>query len=259
MSMPKRLVLVRHGQSEANVVQKSRKVAGFKEPELHRTTPDREIRLTDLGREQTVKTAEFLKKEYPLGVDSYYSSDHIRARETAALVCMKALWPEVKISIEHHFGERHWGNYNHEDDNKKDAIRLARDRDPLNSIMPNGETLGEARGRTRILLEKCARQHSGEVVIVFTHGEYIECVWSEIDHMRTEQQRSFFAGPGGDMKNCQIVEFESENGKFVRYRSSNPHAGYVGEGINLEKKKFTPEEILKEVNDNYFSIFREEE
>lgn len=249
MSMPKNLVLIRHGESEANIIQKlAKKDKNYQYPESYKTTPDREVRLSDLGREQTKKTGEFLKKEYPNGFDSIYVSDHTRAKETAALVCLAAGWDNVKIKVDPQLGERNWGNFHHQDSEKRAKFFSDKKRDPLHTPIADGETLLEARNRTRVLLERVARQYSGKNVLVFTHGEYIECLWSEIAHMRTEEQVEFFAGEGGDIKNCQVVEFESNlDGKISNVRSSNPHLGEEGKWHKLEKKSFTPEELLKEV------------
>lgn len=249
MGMPKKLVLVRHGESEANIIQKLRKKDEHAQtPDAYMTTPDREVRLSNKGRMQTKKTGEFLKQEYPDGFDAIYVSDHTRAKETAALVCLHAGWKDAKIKVDPQFGERNWGNFHHLEFLKRSALLDLKKRDPLHTPLPDGETLLEARTRTRVLLERCARQYSGKKVLLFTHGEYIESIWSEISHMRTEQQVEFFNSPNGDIKNCQVVEFCSDtNNKIVTVRSSNPNLNEFGTWQNLDKKTFSPEELLAEV------------
>src|SRR5690606_32133670 len=118
-------------------------------------------------------------------------------------------------------GERNWGNFHLQDAETRANFFVSKKRDPLHTPLTDGETLLEARTRTRVLLERVARQYEDKNVLVFTHGEYIECIWSEIAHMRTEEQVEFFAGPGGDIKNCQVVEFSSTNGKISQVKSSN--------------------------------------
>ena len=255
MGMPQILTLVRHGESEANVVQKKVKKGELATyPANYGSTPDREFRLSELGREQTKLTGQFLGREYPQGFDVIFTSDHTRAKETAALVCLSAGWPHAKIKVDPQFGERHWGNFHMVEEVRRTELFALRKRDPLHFPMPDGETLLEARARTRILLERCSRQYEGKRILVFTHGEYIECLWSEIGHMRTEEQKEFFSGPLGDLKNCQIVEFKSDDsGKFKSVRSSNPHFGISSEWMTLQQKDFTPEELLREVS-SYPSI-----
>jgi broad specificity phosphatase PhoE len=249
MSMPKKLVLIRHGESEVNIIQKlAKKDKAYVYPKEYMETPDREVRLSKLGREQTKKTGEYLKQNFPDGFDIIFVSDHTRAKETAALVCLAAGWDKCKIKVDPQLGERNWGNFHKQDAESRAKFFKSKKRDPLHTPLADGETLLEARHRTRVLLDRCARQFSGKRVLVFTHGEYIECIWSEIGHMRTEEQVEFFAGAGGDIKNCQVVEFISEEGKFAKVRSSNPHLEEIGTWLDIDKKTFSPQELLEEVN-----------
>jgi len=248
MAMPKRLVLVRHGESEINVFTKRAK-RGESLPKDFYSTPDREFRLTDKGRDQAVATGNYLKQIYPEGFDIILVSDHTRAKETAALLCLSAEFDQP-IQVDPQVGERNWGNFQHMDKPLRDEILKLKNRDPLHSPMPDGETLLEARTRTRVLLERCARQYAGKSVLVITHGEYIESIWSEIAHFRTEAQIEFFQSTDGDVKNCQIVEFASEapHFRFSQVRSSNPYLNQTGQWQALTSQLMTANEILDEVN-----------
>lgn len=67
--------------------------------------------------------------------------------------------------------------------------------------------------------------------------------------MRTETQRTFFASEAGDIKNCQVVEFQSgANGKFSQVKSSNPDLSQFGSWTQINREDLTPEEILAEVS-----------
>lgn len=251
MGMPKNLIFIRHGESEANVIQKAvKKDKTLPYPQAYLNTPDREFRLSSKGVEQTKATGEYLAKIYPKGVDIVYVSDHTRAKETAALVCLHAGWDKVNIKVDPQLGERHWGSFHLQDSDKRVEILNMKKRDPLHVPMPDGETLLETRNRTRVLLERCVRQHGNKNVLVFTHGEYIEAIWSEIAHMRTEEQVIFFSSDIGDIKNCQIIEFKSntKTKKIEKVKSSNPHLQEFGDWIYLKSKFFSPSELLEEVN-----------
>jgi hypothetical protein len=65
--------------------------------------------------------------------------------------------------------------------------------------------------------------------------------------MRTEEQVAFFSGAGGDIKNCQVVEFSAPQGKITAVKSSNPHLAIPGVWTTLERKTFSPTELLTEV------------
>jgi broad specificity phosphatase PhoE len=253
--MPARLVMIRHGESEANLVQRALKngvISGY--PEGFDKIPDREFRLSKLGREQAGATGPWLRAHYAEGFDVIYVSDHTRAKETAALICLAAGWEGVEIRIDPLLGERNWGRFASQDPKRQGEIMKNRKRDPLHNPMPDGETLLETRLRSRELLDRCAREFSGKRVLVFSHGEYIEALWAEIAHMNTERQREFFHSPEGDIRNCQVVEFSSidpmshEPGSGLRWcRSSCPQADIYGYWQGIPRPKFSPKELLAQV------------
>lgn len=259
MSMPTNLVLIRHGESEANVIQRKIKkgeIPCF--PPEYKNARDREFRLSKLGVKQAKETGKALKKLYPNGFDEILVSDFTRAKETVALICLSAGWKEVKIRIDPQLGERNWGKFHELTDEQRKAVFHNKKHDPLNTAMPDGETLLNTRLRARVLLERCARQFTDKKVLVVSHGEYMECVWSEISAMRTEAQVKFFESPAGDIKNCQVVEFVSKpdkNGvnKFNKYRSINPFFGIERGFKTIKRETLTPSQILEEVS-QYKSI-----
>ena len=253
--MPHRLTLVRHGESEANVIQKAVKhgiLAHY--PESFSSIPDREFRLSPIGRDQAKKTGPWMHQEYPEGFDVIFVSDHVRARETAALLCLEAGWEDCYILVDPLMGERSWGRFSEVDLDYRNRIMSAKKRDPLHTPMPDGETLLATRHRSRVLLERIAREFKNKNVLVFSHGEYIEATWAEIEHMTTERQREFFHSSEGDIRNCQVVEFASINpwtseqdGKIRWVRSSCPQAGVFGDWNVTRPKKFKPQELLDQV------------
>ncbi len=255
LAMPDTLVLIRHGESEINVVNRALKRGAISEyPQAVLSTPDREFRLSANGRIQAEATGRWLKEAHPDGFDVVYVSDHVRARETAGLVCREAGWRDVSIRIDPQLGERNWGRFAFVDTERRREVMELRDRDPLHAPMPDGETLLQTRTRTRVLLERIARENREQRVLVFSHGEYIEALWAEVAHFSTEAQREFFTSPEGDIKNCQVVEFSSLNplsgerrGQLRWARSSCPHAGVLGEWKEFQYQKFSPEELLSTV------------
>ena len=253
--MPDKLVMIRHGESEINVINRALKRGHISDyPAAVLTTPDREFRLSANGRTQAETTGRWLREEHPHGFDVIYVSDHVRARETAGLVCREAGWKDVSIRIDPQLGERNWGRFAFVDSERRREVMDMRQRDPLHAPMPDGETLLQTRTRTRVLLERITRENRGQRVLVFSHGEYIEALWAEVGHFPTETQRDFFTTPAGDIKNCQVVEFSSldpmsseRRGQLRWVRSSCPHAGISGEWREFQYQQFTPEELLSTV------------
>src|SRR5262245_4795957 len=87
MAMPNDLVFVRHGQSEANIIQKSDK-DGTTHEKHHDVSerPDWEQRLSDEGIEQANKAKEWVDDNLggAASFDLRYFSPFLRTRETAA-------------------------------------------------------------------------------------------------------------------------------------------------------------------------------
>jgi broad specificity phosphatase PhoE len=255
-AMPQRLILIRHGESEQNVINRLVKKGELPDyPPGFSSIPDREFRLSVQGRTQALQTGAWLKTAHPSTPEIIYASDHIRAQETAALVCKGAGWSDAKIRIDPLLGERNWGSWAAQPTHVRNEILSNAKRDPLNHSMPDGETMLATRWRSRELLDRCARQFGGKNVLVFSHGEYIKAVWSEIAHMSTEKQLEFFHSPQGEIHNCQVVEFSSEaptsgqnNGKLQWVRSSCPSAQISGEWKVIERAVLTPDEILSKLD-----------
>ena len=92
------LVLVRHGESEGNLAY-NRSVAGdhslYSDEFLERHSSF--WRLTDQGREQALVTGEWMRSNMDVRYNSFFSSEYLRALETAALLKLpNARWkPEV--------------------------------------------------------------------------------------------------------------------------------------------------------------------
>jgi len=256
LRMPSRMVLIRHGESQSNIVQKAIKkktIATY--PEGFTQIPDREFRLSKKGQEQAKITGSWLKTQYPQGFDIICVSDHIRARETAALVCQYADWHDCQIRIDPLLGERSWGNFQSSHEHKRDALMALRRRDPLHAAFPDGESLLFTRLRARNLIQKAAAQFADRRVLIFSHGEYIEAFWSELAHWSTEKSLNFFHSGAGNIRNCQVVEFSNSNpntlsdeGLLRWVKSSCPYAEIYGEWAELPYKKFNPRELLKTVD-----------
>ena len=64
---PDRIILIRHGQSEANI-----------NPSLYRTIPDAKINLTQKGKDQALKASEELSKIVGKGSVKFYVSPSVR-------------------------------------------------------------------------------------------------------------------------------------------------------------------------------------
>lgn len=253
------LTLIRHGESEANIVNKAiRDGVIVKHPESFDSVPDREIRLTNKGVEQAIQTGTFMSDIIGNAVPVIFSSDHVRAQETAALVMLQTAVPHAPIRIEPFLGERNWGHYHRLTEDNRQQVLHGKKRDPLNFAMPAGELLVATRQRARQFLTRLASRHSGQHIIAFSHGEFIEALWAEIFHMSTEDQREYFAGPEGNIRNCHVIQFReytdsSGVSTFRELRQCNPYANRYDywDWKPIVRKMFTAQDLLSSIERNY--------
>ena len=84
-NLPVDLVIVRHGQSEANMMIEMTKRGDTTAQEAmkHAQRHDSMMRLTDKGREQARMVGAWLRENAP-PFDAFYCSQYVRTKETAA-------------------------------------------------------------------------------------------------------------------------------------------------------------------------------
>lgn len=188
------LLLIRHGQSEANL---TKCFAG------HLDAP-----LTELGRQQAECTAEFVVDTYP--VDAVYGSDLLRAFGTGEAVARKAgvcakpdpslreieagQWEGVPFTqLEQAFPE--------------DYGRWLRDIG--NSRPTGGESVAELAKRIDGALRRIAEENPGKTVVIATHATPVRVTqWNlsgqPLSHMKDIPWVS----------NASVTELFYENGGF---------------------------------------------
>lgn len=148
-----RLLLVRHGATEDNV--------------LRRFLGQRDVPLSRLGREQVERLRLRLTGER---IDAAYTSDLSRARDTAMPVCAgraEALvaCPELR---EMDFGDCDGLTF---DEIVERYPRLARSVGGGKRIeFPGGETLQQLNDRVGLFLARLGQHGAGESVLVVSHG-----------------------------------------------------------------------------------------
>ena len=149
-----RIIIVRHGETVYNLEK--------------RYQGHTDVELTDLGREQAVRTAERLSHE---PVAAVYSSDLIRASETARIIarphhlrvqtdvrlreCAFGDWEGLNVDeIRERYPEE-WGDY------RQDSVRHR---------APRGERLESVLDRVRCAAEHIEERHPHDTVVLVGHG-----------------------------------------------------------------------------------------
>lgn len=213
MTLPIDLFLVRHGQSEGNVARR-RSEAGDHTAytEEFRDRHSASFRLSTKGREQAKQAGRYLRKHY-LGngsvFDRYYTSEYIRAVETAGLLDL----PNADWFRDVYLTERDWGELDVCPENERaerfGAELRRREIEPFFWRPPNGESFMQLCMRVDRVLETLHRECSDKRVILVCHGEVMRAFQVRIERLSQERFRElvFSERPEDRIHNCQITHY----------------------------------------------------
>jgi broad specificity phosphatase PhoE len=168
MYLPKRIVIVRHGESEGNVV-------AWENVHLI-NKPNHAFSLTENGRVQAKRTGEYLRQRFG-SFDSYFCSTYKRTQET-----LDILFPGVDRNIDSRLNEISRGVWN------------TMPKDVVNELHPRERLIGDSEGTYHYrafggqncpdvemgvysFLDSLRINHSDESVLVSGHGNWMRCFW----------------------------------------------------------------------------------
>ena len=215
MANPLRLVMIRHGQSEANIVQQHQKIGGkFEFEEEINTRVDWKQRLSPLGCEQAENAAHHLRDIYG-GLnffDKFYVSPFVRARETAVKISNGF---DLRWRIDDRLSERIWGIYGVVSRQEQRShfpltARLAND-DPWYIRYDGGESLFDVYTRFKSFRTKLWRKHSEENVLIVAHKQLIQTACYDIEKMLPEDWDKIYGNSRYDIPNLGMVEYSRVN------------------------------------------------
>lgn len=206
---PTRIVLVRHGESQATV----RRVIGG---------PRTCTGLSDLGRDQVERLRARLVETGEIAATELYSSAYPRARQTADMLA-PALGVDVRVDAG--FGE-------HDPGPDCDGMTFDEfvdqhgmpdwESDPYAVTFPGGESVAELHHRVGTTLSKIVRRHRGGTILVACHGGVVDAAF------RTLLGLPMTGGFELYTTNASLTEFvESRTGRWrlVRYNDAAHLAG----------------------------------
>lgn len=252
--MPKNLIIVRHGQSEGNIAnRKSRRGdhSAFENDDFAKRDSSH-YRLTDLGVIQAQKADEYIKT---LGLDfwRHYSSNFLRARETAALLDM----PDSNWYLSNELVERSWGDL----DAMSDPERKLKFGDALNKRHqeawfwrpPQGESLAGVSTRVRDILGTIHRESEGDNCVIVCHGETMSVIRSDLERWTPQDFAKNFKNEAEDIGNCSVLHYsrtDPKSGAESEYLSWVRLVSVAGDGANfdwrkIERKTFSSKALLE--------------
>ncbi|MEV7199107.1 histidine phosphatase family protein [Streptomyces griseoluteus] len=215
MARPRRIVLVRHGESVGNV-----------DDSVYEREPDHALALTDRGREQAEETGRHLREIFGDERVSVYVSPYRRTHETLDAF---RLDPElIRVREEPRLREQDWGNWQERDDVKLQKAY----RDAYGHFFfrfPQGESGADVYDRVGGFLESLFRSfeepdHPPNVLLV-THGLAMRLFCMRWFHWTVADFESL-SNPGNAEVRMLVL---GEDGKyaldkpFERWRDPVPH------------------------------------
>lgn len=202
---PKRIILLRHGESEANV-----------DALVYSHTPDHLIHLTDAGRAQARKAGAEVAEL--IGSESFgvYASPYVRTLETkdelVSVIPQRPVFDYQDPSLR----EQEYGNL----PTPEASVANRELRERCGSFFyrfPDGESCADVYDRICSFLESLFRQFerpdSPENIIIVSHGTAIRCFLMRWHHWTVEQFETL-----PNMGNCEMVVINVHKGAGVNAR-----------------------------------------
>ena len=263
MTMPREIVFARHGQSEANVVQKYENPDV--DPEVKQqifARPDWQNRLTALGVEQADIAKTVIDRELGglASFDALYVSPFMRTRETAAHMggIDQGGW-----TIDDRLVERSWGIYGKVSRAEQrsqfpltEAEKLA---NPWYARLDGGESMPDVYERFRDFQATLHREQADKRVFVVTHGDFMNAARYGLERMLPEEWEDIDSDRMFTVRNCMMIDWSRANpndpeevrNKIGWRRYINPldlaNAPFDGQWVELKaRQRYFGYELLKQ-------------
>ena len=204
-----KLVIVRHGQSRANLEER---YAGCYN-----------ACLTSAGKKQAALLTEYILKTYR--VDAVYSSPLDRARETVEQIAKKAGVPLIVCEdLREIYGGKWEGLALPEIAEKYPQDAYVWKTDIGRARPTGGESFAEVQARADKALRKIAEENEGKTVVIGTHGGVIRSMQCLFDGVPIEHMKDVSWTP-----NASVSEVNYQNGKYIPV--SMGYTGYLSEDL----------------------------
>ncbi len=196
---PKRIILIRHGESGSNADKNQRA-----------TVPDHAVNLTPKGEKQARQAGEEIKKL--IGAESLYVylSPYYRTRQTYQCI-EESVGPNIVRAIEDpRLREQDWGHLRHPDEGEE-ILKERRSYSTFYYRIPDGESGADVYDRLSTFLETLYRDFEkpdyAQNVLIVTHGFALRLFLMRWFHWSVEEFENV-----RNPKNCQVVVMEQEGG-----------------------------------------------
>ena len=217
MTLPERLTLVRHGESEANIASHLVKTGRASEvPKSFANRHDSFMRLSPKGVEQANIAGRWLAENFEIPFDRFYVSPHARTRETAAQLKLNGEW-----LVDDRFRERDWGEvYSHK--GMDDEAKRVRNLHEYYWKPLGGESLATGvRLRIESIMNSLYRRNNIHHVLAVAHGESIRQFQVVNERLTPEAFLEYSNNPEYKIQNAMIIQYSCVNPNDPTERSNH--------------------------------------
>ena len=233
---PDELLLVRHGQSEANVRKEAAKKAG-QEPSWTGVRRDQDSPLTEIGNSQTLSLGFELRRRYPVSeyeerkLEFIITSPYLRAKQTTQNIT-KGLGYTPRIVVDERLREIDFGAMDGIDRKRfreiypHEAERRERD-GKYYYRPPGGENRPDVRDRIRLFLDTLNRDYVGTKTLVVCHSVIVLAFrsllerWEEAEYLQVDKE--------DDVLNASLTVYKREDRRRLKLQEYNTVAMPMGD------------------------------
>lgn len=210
---PKRIILIRHGQSQGNINK-----------EIYKTVPDYALQLTSLGKQQAIEAGQKLKQLLEYETIKFYVSPFWRTRQTfQGIIEGLNTHPNYPYYEDCRLREQEWSGKLREEGFDQ---YLERERDAYSHFyyrFEGGESVADLTDRISSFLNTLHRDFEKndfpQNCIIVTHGMTMRAFIARWLHYTVEQFERL-----SNPKNCGMYILELQNdGKFQLIEKPNEY------------------------------------
>ncbi len=204
---PKRIILIRHGESEGNV----HKI-------VYSQKPDYALLLTEKGKQQALEAASKLKEVITEESAMFYISPHFRTRMTFEGLSESLSKKQLRFVEEPRLREQEWGHKR----SVEECERIDKERDDYGTFyfrIPDGESAADVYDRISdffgTLFRDFEKPDAPENIVIVSHGMTIRLFLMRWFHWTVEEFEKV-ANP----ENCQILVMEKNQDRKYELKTA---------------------------------------
>lgn len=198
------IYIVRHGESETNILE----ARGESFP----ADLEKSSKLTEKGRQQARNLAKKFKN---IQFDAIFSSDYLRAQETAKILKLER---KIAIAIKEEIREKQFGGWTGSWHLMKNSvyerIKTLPEKDKMKFVFDDVEIEEDVYNRFYTFLTKIAIAYTGKTILVVCHGTIMRTLLWKLGWATYHQL------PSGTVKNTAYYIVAS-NGTYIKLKEVN--------------------------------------